>query len=135
MKEKFIISAAKCASKISKRIPKNILNFFRTWRNKKMDFHLHPMVVHFPVALFLSALLFEIISVFSRKETLHQTAVSIYTLAVAAVPFAVITGLWEAEEWNLTNHKVFLQHRNFAFLTLGISLISFFIVTRGKKQL
>ncbi len=100
----------------------------------RMDFHLHPMVIHFPVALFISALLFEIVSVFSRKEILHQTAVSIYTLAVAAVPFAVITGLWEAEEWNLTNHKVFLQHRNFAFLTLGVSLISFFIVTRVKKQ-
>ena len=99
-----------------------------------MDFHLHPMVIHFPVALFVTALLFEIGSIFSRKEVLRQVAASIYTLAVATVPFAVITGLWEAEEWNLTTHKVFVQHRNFAFLTLGISLISFFFVTRGKRQ-
>ena len=102
-----------------------------------MDFHvhLHPMVVHFPVALFLSAFILEIASIFFRKETLHQTALNIYILAVAAVPFAVLTGLQEAEEWHLANHKVFLQHRNFAFLTLGISLISFLIVVMRKKQL
>ena len=96
-------------------------------------FHLHPSLVHFPIALFLSAFIFEIVSLYRRHKLLHEAAFYIFVLAVVMTPLAVISGLLEANEWHLTNHGVFLKHRNLAFLTLGVSLISLLLfLTQGK---
>ena len=87
-------------------------------------FHpLHPKVVHFPIALFISALGFEVASLVFQKETLHRTALQIYILAVLATPFVILSGLEEAEHLNL-KHPILNLHRQFAFLTMYTSLAS-----------
>lgn len=82
---------------------------------------LHPMTVHFPIALFISALGFEILSRILKKDLLHKTAFHLYILATVLTPFVVLTGLREADELKLVSHPIFNLHKNFAFLTMGIS--------------
>lgn len=85
--------------------------------------HLHPMVVHFPIALLISAFIFETGYHLFKRESLHQTAIYIYGLAVCVTPFVVWTGLLEAER-NHLNHPVLTLHRNFALVVCWMSLIS-----------
>ena len=98
-----------------------------------MDLNLHPIFVHFPIALFVSALGLEVASLILDKEILHRSAFHIYILAICLAPFTVLTGLFEANALHL-NHPVFIIHRTFAFITLGVSLISLPIFTFIKAQ-
>ena len=52
---------------------------------------LHPTLTHLPVGLILGAFLFFLVSFFSKKSTLRQTAVHCMVLAVIALP--VVAGL------------------------------------------
>ena len=88
-----------------------------------IDWHLHPMMVHFPIALFISAMIFEAVSLCLRRDILHRTALHIYTLAAILTPLAVQTGLWEAEELNL-HHPVLEIHERFALWTMWLALVS-----------
>ena len=86
-----------------------------------MHFHihlLHPKLVHFPIALFTSAMGLEVLSLCFKKESLHRTAVHIYILAALISPLVVLTGLQDAQHLHL-NHPVLTIHRNFALLTMG----------------
>ena len=98
-----------------------------------MDINLHPIFVHFPIALFISALGLEVVSLILAKEILHRTAFHIYILAICLAPFTVLTGLLEANELHL-NHPILTIHRTFAFCTLGISLMSLPILEFAKSQ-
>lgn len=86
------------------------------------EIHLHPALVHFPVALFVSALLMEAASFLPhrKKEDFHRSAIHLYVLACILAPFAVWTGLEEAEHEHL-KHPVVNLHRNFALATLWVS--------------
>jgi uncharacterized membrane protein len=95
--------------------------------------HWHPMLVHFPVALFVCALGLEAVSLIFKKERLHATAVVIYILAALSTPFAALTGLWEAWELHL-NHPVLNLHRTFAFWTMGVSLVSLAVLGMVRKR-
>jgi uncharacterized membrane protein len=58
--------------------------------------NLHPLFVHFPIALWSGALVFEIVAVARANEDWHRTAArSLYLGTIAAI-FAVLTG-WRAE--------------------------------------
>lgn len=56
----------------------------------------HPMFVHFPLALWLAALLFELIAVAKSSEEWHRNAVRLLYLGTLAAILAVSTG-WLAE--------------------------------------
>lgn len=99
-----------------------------------IDFPLHPMVVHFPIALFISALSLEVLSLISKKESLHQTAKHLYVLAAIVTPFVVRTGFMEADELHL-HHPVLEWHENFALLTMWTSLLSLPILWLFKKKI
>ena len=85
---------------------------------------LHPMVVHFPIALFISAMVLEILSRIFKKESLHQTALQLFIFATFITPFVALTGLWEANEEHLVRHRVLDLHKFFAFATMILSLLS-----------
>lgn len=84
---------------------------------------LHPKLVHFPVALFMTALGLEVLSWISRKGFFHQCALCLYVLAALIAPLVVRTGLWEAEELHL-NHPLLRQHQTFALWTMWTGLMS-----------
>ena len=110
---------------------------------KLLDFHihlLHPKLIHFPIALFISAMGLEMLSLVfefasgGRKDTLHRTALHIYTLAALMTPLAVLTGLQDAGHLHL-NHPVLNTHKTFALLTMWGSLVSLPILWFLRKHI
>jgi uncharacterized membrane protein len=83
----------------------------------------HPKLVHFPVALFITALGLEILSWIAKKEIFHQCAVLMFIIAALATPVVVRTGLWEEEELRL-GHPLLGQHQTFALWTMWTTLMS-----------
>ena len=98
-------------------------------------FHLHPAVVHFPIALFISALVLEGTSRLFKRENLHRTALHIYIFASLIAPFVVWTGLEEAEEWHLVKHAVFDLHKTFALATMWFGLATLPVLWIIKKRI
>ena len=87
------------------------------------EIQLHPMLIHFPIALFVGALVMEIVSLLFKRDNLHQTAIHMCVLGVSLLPLVVWTGLEEAEELKI-KHPVAVLHKNLALGTAGVSFIS-----------
>jgi uncharacterized membrane protein len=89
---------------------------------------LHPAIVHFPIALLLSADLFALISLFAKKEFFKEVAFWNLLLGVTGTIAAVFTGL--IEEQNLVHneeiHQVLVKHK---FTGFGILILSFALLT------
>ena len=94
--------------------------------------HLHPMAVHFPIALFISAFLLNTLGLILKNESLQRTALYIYVLAALFAPLTVQTGLWEQQEFNL-QHPILGLHKIFAFLTLWSSWLSLPILWLSQR--
>ena len=101
-----------------------------------LPIHLHPMVVHFPIALFIVALVFEIISMLSKNKTFHKSAIYMFVTATLVTPFVVQTGIWEVEKLGL-NHPILDKHSQYALWLMWSTLISlpvlWFLNQRFKK--
>ncbi len=93
----------------------------------------HPKVVHFPIALWASALGFEIASLLFKREGWHQTALSLYVLAVLFTPLVIVTGLWEAERLHL-NHPLLDRHKMFGFWASGVGIGSLAVLWIFRKS-
>ena len=94
---------------------------------------LHPKIVHFPIALFLTASGFEITGLIVRKDSLRQTAWFLYVFATLLTPLVVGTGLWEQDRLHL-NHPILDQHKIFALFTMGVSLVTLPLLWFVKKK-
>ncbi len=97
-------------------------------------FHLHPVVVHFPIALFVSAMGLELFAVVLKKEKLHSVAWINFILAVLGSAAAAVTGLLEAERLHLISHPVFNTHRLFGFLTAGLGVAALALLGLLKRR-
>ena len=97
---------------------------------------IHPKLVHFPIALFITALGLDLASFIFRKEDFHKAAVYIYVIAALMTPLVVRSGLWEEERFHL-NHPVLTKHRTFALWTMWVSLMSlpvlWFLKQKSRK--
>lgn len=94
---------------------------------------IHPKVVHFPIALFMTALGLDLASLIFKRESLHKTALHIYVIAALITPLVVRTGLWEEERLHL-NHPILDKHRQFALWTLWASLTSLPVLWLIKQK-
>jgi uncharacterized membrane protein len=75
----------------------------------------HPVIIHFPIALFIASVVFEVIAAWRKQPVL--TSVAYYNLLGAAltIPLAIATGLgawhWQLEgaaiKGNLRLHMIF----------------------------
>ncbi|MBN2616648.1 MAG: DUF2231 domain-containing protein [Bacteroidales bacterium] len=54
--------------------------------------HLHPMIVHFPIALLLTGLLFDIIGLFAKKAFFSKAGFYLLILGTLGVAVAYLTG-------------------------------------------
>lgn len=86
-------------------------------------FPIHAKLVHFPIALFITAFILDILSRALRKEKLHEAAVVVYAVGVLFTPIVVWAGLWEQQRLHL-HHPVLEQHKLYALGTMWVSLIS-----------
>lgn len=95
--------------------------------------HLHPMVVHFPVALFITALGFDVLSLIFKKPNWHRTALHIYICAALLTPLVLRTGIWEAERVHLS-HPILDEHRRYALWTMWTALASLPVLYIFKEK-
>lgn len=96
-----------------------------------IPFHLHPTIVHFPIALFISALGLEILSLIFKKEGFHQCAWYNYILGTVAAFAAVLSALVDGET---LKHTVFYTHRALGYWTLGVAFLSSIVLFFAKKK-
>lgn len=83
----------------------------------------HPKLVHFPIALFMTALALEVMSFVIKKDLWHRCALILYTVAALLTPLVVRTGMWEVERIGLS-HPILDSHRQYALWTMWVSLMS-----------
>jgi predicted CXXCH cytochrome family protein len=99
----------------------------------------HPAFVHFPIALWLAALLFEIAAVWRRDDFIHRTSVWLLWLGTVAGTFAVATGLHAASKVPSGVDRILETHKDLMlisyFLALGLSLLALFAGRRMTYRL
>ncbi len=81
---------------------------------------IHPKLVHFPIALMVSAMGMQAMGVFLNRDSWCKSAWLMFILAVLSMPVIILSGLFEANRLNL-HHPVLNAHKLFAFLAAGIS--------------
>lgn len=92
----------------------------------------HPLFVHFPIALWLAALLFEGVAVWKSSEEWHRNAVRLLYLGTLAALFAALTGLLAQEAVPETGraHDVMELHETLMLITtslgVGLCMLAFF---------
>ena len=99
--------------------------------------HLHPMLVHFPIALFITSLGFDVGGRLFNHQGLKQSAVYLFIAAVLLTPVVVQTGLWEAQRVDV-HHPVLSSHRTFALVSMytsGASLIFLWFIKMKYPKL
>ena len=82
---------------------------------------IHPKLVHFPIALAVSAMGMQGLGLLLKKDFLCKGAWLMFGLAVIAIPVVIFSGLLEADRLHL-HHPVLTAHKNFAFAAMWLSL-------------
>ena len=82
----------------------------------------HPVIIHFPIALFVASLAFDLLAIWRRNPAL--TTVAYYNLLAAAItaPVAIVSGL-TAWQWQLEGARLkgdLLLHLIFALSSSGM---------------
>ncbi len=87
--------------------------------------NIHPLFVHFPIALILSALLFEVLSLSLKKDQLRNTATALIYLSMLAALAAVVTGYIAADTigHESPGHDMVHTHRDFMVWFTGITVV------------
>ena len=74
----------------------------------------HPVIIHFPIALFIASIFFEVMAAWQKQPVLATVAYYNLLGAALTIPFAIATGLgawhWQLEgaaiKWNLRLHMI-----------------------------
>jgi uncharacterized membrane protein len=82
---------------------------------------IHPKLVHFPIALIISAMGMQGIGCLLRKDFLRNGAWLMFILGILSMAVVIWSGLWEADRLHL-NHPVLTSHKQFAFAAMWVSL-------------
>jgi len=87
--------------------------------------HLHPMLVHFPIAFVLLGFLAEVLSIFFRKQV-NLNGFSYYLLIIGTFTslIAVLTGSLFTSEMTGAAGDIKETHEVFAWLTVSLLLVT-----------
>jgi uncharacterized membrane protein len=89
----------------------------------KSMLNVHPLFVHFPIALWYAALLFEALAIWRSNDDQHRTAVRLLYLGTLAAFAAAFTG-WLAQssvEPSLTIQRVFDIHETLMLIATSLA--------------
>ncbi len=104
--------------------------------------NLHAVVVHFPVALLVTATLLDLACLAARRATwLDRAATTLYVLGTTAAGLAFLTGNAAAGDlWSVSaeTQRVMADHRSMALLTLAafaaIAVLRLAVSHLGRKD-
>ncbi|MDH5562129.1 MAG: DUF2231 domain-containing protein [Nitrospirota bacterium] len=87
-----------------------------------MDRLLHPMLVHFPIALLFTSVLFDIVATWFKRETFREGALWLLIIGLTGGIAASFAGGWaeKAAEQAGIAESLIETHETLAFATLGI---------------
>lgn len=96
----------------------------------------HPILVHFPIALFIMSAVFEIVALWRKQPVLASVAYFNLLAAAISIPFTVATGLaaWQLQLEGATLKGNLRLHLVFAIATAVIILILFWKRFRLRKR-
>lgn len=87
--------------------------------------HLHPMIVHFPIALVTIGFLADLVSVFMKKDTfLPKLSFSLLIVGTLSAIAAVLTGVFFTFELFGEAGTAREIHALFAFVTLALLIVT-----------
>ena len=96
----------------------------------------HVVLIHFPIALFLMGVLFDMVARITRRETFRMVALyNMVTAAIFAVP-VVVTGLL-AWHWQLEGQKlkgVLLLHLVFGSVSALLIVVTAWLYARAQRS-
>jgi len=87
----------------------------------------HPVIVHFPIALFIMSAVFELLAVWRKQPALESVAYFNLFAAAISIPFTIVTGVL-AWQWQLEGAALkgnLRIHLAFASATAAIVLFAF----------
>jgi uncharacterized membrane protein len=87
-----------------------------------MSHPLHPILVHFPIALLSTAILFEALELLLKRDFLRPAATWLLGLGMLGGILATVAGFWneEAAEAAGVPETAIDRHENLALLTLAV---------------
>ena len=102
----------------------------------------HPVLVHFPIALFVTALLFDVACLALRRSVwLDRAAVSLYGLGLLGAGVAAWAGKLAADQVERVPSEVeqlIANHGDWAFATIvafiGVAMLRFEVAWRDRQQ-
>ena len=99
--------------------------------------NIHPLLVHFPIAFLLGALLLEALAVWRRREDWHRAAVVMLYLGAAGAVAASTSGWFAAEtiEHTEASHEVLELHQAIMLWTTGLTVTLAMIAFLGERYL
>lgn len=87
--------------------------------------HLHPMIVHFPIALVTIGFLAELASLYFKKEAcLHKISLYLLIIGTLAAIAAVLAGVFFTEQLSGEAGSIAKTHALLAFITTGFLLVT-----------
>jgi len=96
----------------------------------------HPVIIHFPIALFISSVVFEVLAIW-RKQPLFGV-IAYYNLLGAAItaPLAIATGLgaWQWQLEGATLKGNLLLHMIFALTSVSLIFVLSWMRSRLHKR-
>src|SRR5690242_14544735 len=96
----------------------------------------HPVIVHFPIALFIMSALFEALAVWRKQPMFASVAYFNLLAAAISIPFTIATGLaaWQFQLEGATLKGNLRLHLVFAITTAVIILILFWKRFRVRRS-
>ena len=86
----------------------------------------HPVIIHFPIALFIASVVFELLAVWRKQPVLATVAYYNLLGAALTIPFAIATGLG-AWQWQLEGATIKGNLRLHLICALTSALLIFFL--------
>lgn len=101
--------------------------------------HLHPMLVHFPIALILWGFIADIASlIFNKEICLSKTGFYLLIMGTLTAFLALLTGVLFTDEMSGAAGGIKDTHELFAWITVAMSAIALafriFIIAKNKKN-
>src|SRR5438270_13635840 len=94
----------------------------------------HPVIIHFPIALFIASVVFEVLAAWRKQPVLATVAYYNLLGAALTIPFAIATGLG-AWQWQLEGAAIKGNLRLHMICALtSASLIFFLCWTRSRLR-
>jgi uncharacterized membrane protein len=96
----------------------------------------HPVIVHFPIALFIASAVFEVLAVWRKQPALASVAYFNLLAAALTVPIAIATGLgaWQFQLEGATLKGNLRLHLIFALTTGTLIFLLFWMRSRLRAK-